>query len=107
MERATHMKVLESQWQRLPEKTLRRLQAQKLQRFLRTVVLPFSAHYKKVFRDLGLTADSIQSLEDLHKIPFACKTDLLATPEQPQKFKDCLVVPDPKVLSRRPGTICN
>jgi phenylacetate-coenzyme A ligase PaaK-like adenylate-forming protein len=101
------MSVLEHNWHKLPEKTLRRLQAEKLQRYLRAVVLPFSAHYQKVFHDLGLTADSIRTLEDLQKIPFACKTDLLATPEQPQKFKDFLVVPDPKVLSRRPGTILN
>ena len=101
------MNVLNSQWQRLPEKTLRRLQAQKLHRFLRTVVLPFSAHYQKVFRELGLNADSIRTLDDLQKIPFSCKTDLLATPERPDKFKDFLVVPDAKMLSRRPSAIFN
>jgi len=73
------MNVLTNQWQRLPGKTLRRLQAEKLQRYLRTVVLPFSAHYQRVFGDLGLTADSIRTLEDLQKIPFASKIDLLAT----------------------------
>jgi phenylacetate-coenzyme A ligase PaaK-like adenylate-forming protein len=99
------MNVLRDQWQHLPEKTVRRLQAERLQHYLRTVVLPFSPHYRKVFHELGLTADSIRSLDDLQKIPFATKADLLSTPEQPQRFKDFIVVPDPKVLSRRPGTL--
>jgi phenylacetate-CoA ligase len=99
------MSSLQHQWQRLPEKVVRRLQAEKLRHYLRTVVLPFSPHYRKRFQELGLTADSIRTLDDLAKIPFASKIDLLATPEQPQKFRDYLVVPDPKVLSRRPGTV--
>ena len=55
------MNVLRDQWQHLPEKTVRRLQAERLQHYLRTVVLPFSPHYRKVFQELGLTADSIRS----------------------------------------------
>ncbi len=99
------MNVLHDQWQSLPEKTVRRLQAERLQHYLRTVVLPFSAHYRKVFHGLGLTADSIRTLDDLQKIPFASKTDLLSTPEQLQRFKDFIVVPDPEVLARRPATM--
>jgi len=99
------MSVLQDQWQSLPEKAVRRLQAEQLGHYLRTVVLPFSANYRKVFQDLGLTADSIRTLDDLQKIPFATKSDLLSTPEQPQRFKDFIVIPDPKVLARRPSTI--
>jgi len=40
---------------------LRRLQAEKLRHYLRTVVLPFSAHYRGQFRELGLNADSIRT----------------------------------------------
>ena len=101
------MSTLQSRWQSLPEKTIRRLQGERLQHYLRTVVLPFSAHYRKVFHELGLTADSIRSIEDLQKLPFASKADLLNTPDQAQRFKDFIVVPDPKVLARRPGTILN
>src|SRR5947207_4126235 len=101
------MNSLRDQWQRLPEPEVRRLQAEKLRHYLRTVVLPFSVHYHRRFQELGLTADSIRTLEDLEKIPFASKIDLLSTPEQPQRFKDFIVVPDPKVLSHRPGTILN
>src|SRR5215813_10810055 len=98
------MNMLRDQWQRLPETEVRRLQAEKLRHYLRTVVLPFSPHYRKRFQELGLTADSVRTLEDLEEIPFASKTDLLSTSEQPQRFRDFIVVPDPKVLSHRPGT---
>ena len=72
--------LLTTKWQDLPEKVIRQLQAQKLQRYLRQVVLPCSAHYRQLFQDHGLTADSIRSLEDLQRLPFTSKTDLLNTP---------------------------
>ena len=38
--------LLKTQWQRLPEKAIQRLQGQKLRRYLCEVVVPFSAHYR-------------------------------------------------------------
>ena len=67
--------------------------------------MPFSAHYKKTFHDQRLTADSIQTLEDLARVPFTSKTDLPNTPENPQRFCDFILMSDEKILSRRPGTI--
>ena len=96
---------LQRRWQQLPEATVRRLQAEQLRRYLRTVVLPFSAHYGEMFRAHGLNADSIRTLEDWQRVPFTTKTDLLSTAENPQRFKDFILVPDPKVLTRRPGTM--
>ena len=60
--------LLRSRWQRLPEAVVRRLQAEQLRHYLRTVVLPFSPHYSKLFRERGLTADSIHTLADLEKV---------------------------------------
>lgn len=97
--------LLTTQWQRLPERVIRRLQAEKLRHYLRTAVLPFSAHYQEVFRQRGLTADSIRTLEDLRDVPFTSKADLLNTPARPQRAKDFVLVPDPHVLTRRPSTI--
>jgi len=76
-----------------------------LRRYLSTVVLPFSAHYRRLFEENGIQPESIRSIDDLRQIPFTTKTDLLATPEEPQRFKDFILVPDPRVLARRPGTI--
>ena len=97
--------LLENQWQQLPEAVVRRLQAEQLTRYLRTIVLPFSAHYRELFRQQGLNADSFRTLDDLQRLPFTSKLDLLNTDEHPQKFKDFILIPDEQVLARRPGTI--
>lgn len=96
---------LRKHWQQLPEPVVRRLQAEQLRQFLRTVVLPFSPYYRKLFQEQGLDSDAFRTVEDLRRLPFTTKADLLNTATQPQRFKDFIVVPDPKVLARRPGTI--
>src|SRR6266850_6611890 len=97
--------LLQNRWQQLPEAVVRRLQAERLRHYLRTVVLPFSAHYGRLFREHGLDADTFRTLEDLQRVPFTTKADLQSTPENPQRFKDFILIPDQKVLARRPGTI--
>src|SRR5947208_3537662 len=98
-------KLLRTHWQQLPEKVVRQLQAEKLRDYLRRVVLPFSVHYRRLFQEHGLAADSIRSLDDLQRIPFASKADLLNTPNHPQKSKEFILIPDQRVLRRRPSTI--
>jgi phenylacetate-CoA ligase len=98
---------LNAKWQSLPETIVRRLQADKLGSYLRRVVLPFSAHYQELFAGHGLTVDSIRSLDDLRRIPFTSKADLLATPEHPQRARDFILIPDERVLKRRPSTVFN
>src|SRR5438093_949524 len=98
-------KSLTTRWQDLPEPVIRQLQAEKLRHYLRQVVLPFSARYRELFRQHGLAADSIRSLDDLQRLPFSSKTDLLNTPEHPQRVRDFLLIPDQNVLAHRPTTI--
>ncbi|MBI3850839.1 MAG: AMP-binding protein [Verrucomicrobia bacterium] len=97
--------LLKTKWSQLPEKVIRRLQAEKLRQYVGHTVLPFSAHYKELFARERLTAESIRSLEDLERLPFTSKTDLLNTPENPQRAKDFVLIPDQQVLARRPSTI--
>ena len=92
-------------WQRLPGAEIRRLQAAKLQHYLRTVVIPFSACYRELFREQKLNAGDIRTLDDLQRLPFTKKSDLLPTPEHPERFKEFIITPDPKALARRPATI--
>ena len=96
---------LTTNWQRLPEKAIRALQADKLRRYLRDTVLPFSAYYGELFQQHGLSADSIRTLEDLQNVPFTSKADLLNTPDHPQRMRDCLLIPEKRQLARRPTTI--
>jgi phenylacetate-CoA ligase len=89
----------------LPETIVRQRQVGQLRQYLRQVVLPFSAHYRNLFQENKLTADSIRSFEDWAAVPFTTKADLLGSAENPQRFRDFIIVPDEKILSRRPGTI--
>jgi phenylacetate-CoA ligase len=99
------MNFLWTQWHNLPETVARQKQAAQLRQFLRDSVLPFSAYYGKLFREHHLTANSIQSLDDLAKIPFTIKGDLLNSPDYPERVKEFILIPDEKILSRRPSTI--
>src|SRR5437773_9398745 len=94
--------LLQHRWHELPEKTVRRLQGEQLRHYLRSVVLPFSAYYRRLFEERGLRSDSIHTLEDLQRIPFTSKSDLLNTPERPQRARDFILVPDQQILARRP-----
>lgn len=65
-------------WQKDIE-TMSREELNKLQleRLKQTIELAgHSPFYSKVLKDNGITADSIQSLDDLQKIPFTTKDDL-------------------------------
>lgn len=96
---------LQSRWQQLPEAEIRRLQAEKLRRYLRDVVIPFSPHYRELFHARGLDANSFRTLDDLERLPFTEKTDLLPTPEEPEQFLKFILTPDRETLARRPATI--
>src|SRR5439155_5203579 len=100
-----NMKLLTAKWQELPEKILRRLQAEKFRRYLGQGVWPFSAHYRALFGQLGLSTDSFRSLDDLQRLPFTSKTDLLNTPANPQRLKDFLLIPEEQALARRTSTL--
>jgi phenylacetate-CoA ligase len=99
------MKAHSNPWSQWPEAGLRRWQARRLEQYLRSVVLPFSAHYRKLFHERGLTADSINTVTDLKLLPFTTKADLISTAQNPQRFRDFVLVPDEKILARRPGVM--
>ena len=80
-------------------------QGQALHHYLRDCVFPFSQHYGAVVRERSLTAHDFRSVADLAKLPFVSKADLLPCSENPQRARDFLLRPDPKVLTRRPSTV--
>lgn len=55
---------------------LRELQ---LQRLRKTISIAANApYYKKVFHDNGITCDTVQTLDDIRKLPFTVKSDMRA-----------------------------
>ena len=97
--------LLSQRWHDLDRNVARALQGRQLHRFLRDCVLPFSAHYRRIFAEANLDADDIRTVDDLRKIPFTSKQDLLPTPEEPRRSLDFALIPDAKKLSKRPGVI--
>ncbi len=92
-------------WSRWPEQAVRERQAKSLRRYLAQNVLPFSSYYRRVFAERGIRPEDIGTLGDMARIPFTSKADLANTPEAPQRSRDFILIPDPKVLARRPSTI--
>jgi phenylacetate-CoA ligase len=97
--------LLTSKWHSLDRDTVVELQGRKLHRYLRDCVLPFSGHYRRLFGELGLSADDFHSIEDLTQLPFTAKEDLLPTPENPRRSMGFALIPDAKVLAKRWSTI--
>ncbi len=96
---------LTNSWDQLDGPEIRDLQAGKLHSYLRDNVIPFSKHYRTVFADAGITPKDIQSLDDLRKIPFTSKRNMLPEKGEEPITKDFVLVPDEDVLKRRFSTI--
>ena len=98
-------KKLRRQWDQLGREEVRGLQSAMLQRFVRDHVYPFSSYYRKVFKERGIDADTIRGIDDLQRLPFTSKLDLVSTPEEPKKSRSFVLIPDAKVLAKRPSVI--
>ncbi len=82
-------------WETASPSEIKRRQSHQLHQFLKNRVLPFSAHYRKLFEENGLTADDIRSTDDLVKLPFTSKRNLV----EPREF---VLIPDADVLKKQP-----
>ena len=91
-----------TRWQGKSAAAIRHEQGRMLHTLLKKQVLPFSKQYRNVFKAKGLTAEDIQSVADLQKIPFTTKQDLLNTDERPKRIRDYVLVPDEQILKKRP-----
>jgi phenylacetate-coenzyme A ligase PaaK-like adenylate-forming protein len=92
-------------WPSPPLSRLREWQIARLRRYLSTTVLPFSTHYRALFEREGLKADDLRTIDDLRRIPFTSKFDFQSSVPGATPVKDFVLVPDQKLLRRRPSTI--
>lgn len=69
-------KYWEEEIETMPRPQLKKLQVERLKKTIE--IASHSPFYKSVFAQHGITADSIQYIEDLRKIPFTTKNDLRA-----------------------------
>lgn len=82
-----------------------RRQDKLLSRYIQTIVYPFSPHYRKIFDELRISPASIKTSEDLRKLPFTSKQDLINVASSSEHRLDFLVRPDPKELKHHPGLL--
>ncbi len=92
---------MHNNWESTDPEVMREWQVNRLRRYLRQTVLPFSAYYG----ELGIEPDEIRTLDDLKHIPFTSKKDLLPTDDHPNRPRDFVLIPDQEVLKRRPDVI--
>ncbi len=94
------MKLLQHipDWNSTPPETWREWQLTQLREYLNRRVIPFSAHYHRVFEEHDIHPLDIKSYADWSHVPFTSKKDL-ANP------RDFVLVPDEAVLRREPGMI--
>ncbi len=88
-------------WDNMTPREARDFQNYHLRKFIQGRVLPYSPYYREILRDVG----PINSVEDLRKLPFTSKSELLATPDNPKRARDFLLQPDPAKLRRKPSNI--
>lgn len=94
---------LSRHWDTLKKESILSHQGKLLTHFLRRKVLPFSKHYRQLFHDQNIALNDIRTVEDLQKLPFTRKEDLLSTPENTSKIRDFILIPETQLLSRQPG----
>jgi len=92
-------------WDRMTVAEQRRMQNEKLHRYLTEVIAPFSPYYKKLFAKHKIDPRQIKTVADLKHLPFTSKADLLPTSEEPEKFREFIITPDVSVLKHRPRVV--
>jgi phenylacetate-CoA ligase len=92
-------------WDEMPVAEQRRMQDEKLHRYLTEVIAPFSPYYKRLFAKHHIDPGKIKSVADLRHLPFTTKADLLPTSEEPEKFREFIITPDITVLKHRPRVV--
>lgn len=78
----------------LSRKEIKELQNRKLHHIINTYVYPFSPFYRRMFDQNKINPRAIKTVEDLKHIPPVAKTNFLATPDAPDKFKEFILQPD-------------
>lgn len=85
-------------WQtlkRMHHSTIRAMQEVRLRYLVQKQLYPFSPHYRQLFDEHNIDPASIKTLDDLRRVPFTTKQDLLPTPDNPRKSIDFILQPKP------------
>ncbi|SKB03438.1 Phenylacetate-coenzyme A ligase PaaK, adenylate-forming domain family [Prosthecobacter debontii] len=100
------MKILSTTpaWDSAPREVWKDWQLHRLRTYLSQRVLPFSTHYRRLFKEHDLTVQDLRSLEDWAHVPFTSKSDLTVPRDQQREF---VLMPEEAVLRREWSVIKN
>lgn len=96
-------KSFRAHWDELDRDNLIDGQLSFLRHYLSSCVIPYSSYYREKFSDLDV--ESLKSMEDLEKIPFTVKEDLLPTEAHPDRARELVLQPTAKQLQSSPANI--
>jgi phenylacetate-coenzyme A ligase PaaK-like adenylate-forming protein len=88
-------------WQRISRASRdeqRRVQEDALRRFVSQELYPFSAHYRRVFDKAGVRPRDIRTVDDLRRLPFTTKQDLLGAQSSSASKLDFVLIPTPQAI---------
>ncbi len=91
-------------WDAGPPEFWQPWQLRRLRDYLKHRVLPFSAHYRRIFTENGIHPEDIRSLADWSNVPFSSKADLTVSRELQREM---VLLPNQSVLMREPSVILN
>lgn len=74
------------------------LQEHLLRLRVRQEIYPFSAHYRRVFDAAGVRPEQIRTIDDLRRLPFTTKADLLTAQSNEETKRDFVLVPTPESI---------
>lgn len=83
---------------RLDAAELRRIQAECLRRHVREELYPFSKHYRAAFDAAGVRPEQIRTVDDLRRLPFSTKADLLNAQSSEASKRDFVLIPSPELI---------
>ena len=76
----------------------RAYQDEQLRRYVSEYLYPFSPFYRELFDRSGVKPEQIKTVDDLRRMPTSGKSDLIPSDDEPQKFKQFILQPDPESI---------
>jgi phenylacetate-coenzyme A ligase PaaK-like adenylate-forming protein len=93
--------LLGDDWDRLTPQEFQEVQEEKLVRFIREQLYPFSPHYRELFDRKRIRPDKIRSVRDLAQLPFTVKKDIVPDAECPDRPRRFILQPTPELIQSK------
>jgi len=85
-------------WGNVPVTEMKERQGRQLHRFLRTKVYPYCPYYRRIMDSLKLKPDNFRRIEDIRRLPFTTKADIVPSADNPDRYRDIIIQPSPEQI---------